>query len=183
MRDLVRRVGGVMGQRIDHAELVAFRRAKDTFFKHDPRSPIPDRADFQGLRYFEPNEDLVFRLPVLAGDGSEVVMATSDGQTRRYVRSGRVEFHVGGEAASLTLLSSPGHPGYFVPFRDATSGHETYGAGRYLDLEAYEEGMIELDFNLAYNPYCAYSDAYSCPLPPPENWLKVRIEAGERDYR
>ncbi len=171
-----------MGPRTDHAELIAFRQAKDSFFGQDPRSPIPDRAGFQGLRYFEPNSRLVFCLPVLAGDGTEVVMGTSDGQSRRYVRAGRVEFQVEGEAASLTVFASPGHPGFFVPFRDATSGRETYGAGRYLDLEADPYGMLDLDFNLAYNPYCAYSDAYSCPLPPPENWLTVRIEAGELNY-
>lgn len=171
-----------MGPRLDHAELVAFRRAKDSFFAHDPRSPIPDRTRFEGLRYFEPSDQWVFRLPVLAGDGTEVTMATSDGQARRYLRGGRVEFVVDGHALSLTLLTSPGHPGWFVPFRDATAGKETYGAGRYLDLDVDEEGMVDLDFNLAYNPYCAYSDAYSCPLPPPENWLRVRVEAGERSY-
>jgi uncharacterized protein len=70
--------------------------------------------------------------------------------------------------------------GLFVPFRDATSGKETYGAGRYLDLEPREDDLYELDFNRAYHPYCAYDDAWSCTLPPPENRLPVRVEAGER---
>ncbi len=68
-----------------------------------------------------------------------------------------------------------------MPFRDATSGTETYGAGRYLDLEPLPDGSYDLDFNLAYSPYCAYSPSYSCPLPPPENRLGARILAGERD--
>ena len=67
-----------------------------------------------------------------------------------------------------------------MPFRDGTSGRETYGAGRHLDIRVEANGSYVLDFNFAYNPYCAYSDAYSCPLPPAENWLPVRIEAGER---
>jgi uncharacterized protein (DUF1684 family) len=74
----------------------------------------------------------------------------------------------------------PGHHPLFVPFSDGTSGHESYGAGRYLDIRAESDGSHVLDINLAYNPYCAYSEAYSCPLPPAENWLPVRIEAGER---
>lgn len=82
----------------------------------------------------------------------------------------------------LTLYST-GHSGYFVPFRDKTSGRETYGAGRYLDIETSQNGAVTIDFNQAYNPYCAYNDAYSCPLPPVENWLSVPIEAGELDYQ
>ena len=73
-----------------------------------------------------------------------------------------------------------GH-GYFLPFRDATSGKETYGAGRYLDVPRGENGQVVVDFNYAYSPYCAYGDAYSCALPPRENWLTVPIEAGEMD--
>jgi uncharacterized protein (DUF1684 family) len=78
----------------------------------------------------------------------------------------------------LTLYST-GHPGYFIPFRDQTSGDTTYGAGRYLDVEPNGDGTVTVDFNYAYNPSCVYSDGYSCPLPPIENWLKVPIEAGE----
>lgn len=87
-----------------------------------------------------------------------------------------------GTLASYTF----GDPGaaegnLFVPFRDATSGHETYGAGRYLDLEREDDGTYTLDFNVAYNPWCAYAPQFSCPLPPPENWLPFRVEAGEQD--
>ncbi len=88
-------------------------------------------------------------------------------------------FEVDGEPVSLALYDT-GHPGYFLPFRDRTSGSETYGAGRYLDIEPSDDGTATIDFNEAYNPFCAYNDAYACPLPPPENWLQVRIEAGER---
>ncbi len=73
-------------------------------------------------------------------------------------------------------------PNLFIPFRDATSGVESYGAARYLDLEVAHNDRYSVDFNYAYNPYCAYSDAYVCPLPPRENWLGVPIRAGEKKY-
>ena len=80
----------------------------------------------------------------------------------------------------LALLAT-GHNGYFLPFRDATSGNETYGACRYLDLEPAPDGSVTVDFNYAYAPFCAYNDAYSCALPPQENWLEVPVRAGERN--
>jgi uncharacterized protein (DUF1684 family) len=80
-------------------------------------------------------------------------------------------------------LYDTGHPGLFLPFRDATSGRETYGGGRYLDIQPNDDGTVTLDFNLAYSPFCAYSDGYSCALPPTENWMSVRIEAGEKTWR
>ena len=109
-------------------------------------------------------------------------MPTTTGEVRAYRRSGKVSFEVDGEPATLTLYTTPHGNGWFVPFRDATSGTETYGAGRYLDLERTGDGSVMLDFNLAYNPYCAYDQRYSCPLPPVENWLQVPIRAGERNY-
>ena len=82
----------------------------------------------------------------------------------------------------MLVLYTTGHDGYFLPFRDSTSGKTTYGAGRYIDLEPNPDGSVTIDFNMAYNPYCAYNDSYSCPLPPVENWLQIPIEAGELDW-
>ena len=163
--------------------LTEFRAGKDEFFKSDHHSPIPNEArhHFDGLNYFPPNPDLIFELPVQEADGAELKIQTTDGETRVYRRSGRVRFTVDGVDTELTLYDT-GHPGFFLPFRDGTSGKETYGAGRYLDLEPNSDGSITLDFNYAYNPFCVYDEAYSCPLPPPENWLTVRIEAGEQNY-
>jgi uncharacterized protein (DUF1684 family) len=92
-----------------------------------------------------------------------------------------VNLPIGEGTVRLTLLST-GHERLFLPFRDATSGSETYGAGRYLDLEAPGNGTVTIDFNLAYNPFCAYRSSYSCALAPTENWLTVPIEAGELAY-
>jgi uncharacterized protein len=169
---------------MDAHELEAFRREKDQVFGGHPQSPIPPehRAHFRGLSYYPPNPALVFDLPLDPADGSEVVIPTSDGSERRYRRAATVRFTVEEQPAELVLLTSEDQHGFFLPFRDATSGKDTYGAGRYLEVEAPSDGRVHIDFNLAYNPYCAYNPAYSCPLPPPENWLQVPIYAGEGAY-
>lgn len=161
----------------------ASRSHKDEFLRRGPQSPLPPelQRDFGGLAYFEPDPSMVFTLMPEADDGAELIIDTSDGQQRVYKRAAIVSLEVGGEPVRLALYDA-GHPGYFLPFRDATSGRGTYGAGRYLDIEPNKDGTVTIDFNLAYNPYCAYNDAYSCPLPPVENWLQVPIEAGEKDF-
>lgn len=168
---------------MDSTGLREFREAKDDYFRHSHDSPLRAelRPRFGGLAYYAPDPDLVFTLPVEPGDGSEVRVGTSDGAERTYLRAGRIRFELGDDTVELTLYST-GHPGYFLPFRDATSGRGSYGAGRYLDLEPNADGTVTVDFNYAYNPTCAYDPAYSCPLPPAENWLRVPIEAGEKDF-
>ena len=104
----------------------------------------------------------------------------SDGSTEHLPRAGKVRFDVGGERASLAAFSQG--DGLFIPCRDSTSGSETYAAGRYVEAEPLGDGRFELDFNRAYNPYCAYNDAWRCPLPPRENWLTVAIRAGELSF-
>lgn len=168
---------------MDEAALLQFRQEKDDFFANGDQSPLGHSArhEFTGLRYYPPNHDLVHTVAVEPGDGTGVKVQTSDGNERTYTREGSVSLVIKGETVALKLYST-GHQGYFVPFRDATSGEETYGAGRYLDVDLNSDGTVTIDFNYAYNPYCAYNDGYSCPLPPVENWLRVPIEAGELDY-
>lgn len=158
------------------------RARKDEFFLRSPQSPIDDPGSFTGLSYYDEVSALSFRVPMTPGDGAEVTVQTSDGRERIYHRAGTIALEIEGEQVDLTLYRTPHNDGYFVPFRDATSGNETYGAGRFLDLEEAVDGIVAIDFNLAYNPYCAYSEGYSCPLPPPENWLPVPVRAGERGY-
>ena len=168
---------------MDHRALLSFRQEKDEFFATSHESPLDhrDQGNFAGLQYFAPNPGLVFDLTVESSDGAEIRVETSDGQERLYTREGTVSFEIDGSDLSLALYST-GHPGFFVPFRDSTSGKETYGAGRYLDIDPHDDGIVTLDFNLAYNPYCVYNDAYSCPLPPVENWLQVAVKAGELNF-
>ncbi len=166
---------------MDAITLAEYRANKDKYFREDHHSPVPreKQADFAGLTYYDWNPDLVFTVPVVDGDRSAVTIATTDGVERTYYTVGVVELQLGAENISLTVYDT-GHPGLFLPFRDATSGNETYGAGRYLDLQPNHDGTVTIDFNLAYHPFCAYDDAYSCALPPVANWLTVPIRAGER---
>jgi uncharacterized protein len=169
-------------------QILDFRRGKDDFFRSAHTSPIPheQRHQYAGLQYFPPDER--YRIDGLTLEPepdptatTEVV--TSDGKTREAWRVGTLDFAVpGGRAKLAGYTFEPGPVSeLFIPFRDATSGSETYGAGRYLDLEPEDDGTYALDFNLAYNPWCAYAPQYSCPLPPPENWLKFPIPAGEKN--
>lgn len=162
-------------------DLDAFRRAKDEFFGHDAQSPLSalQKREFEGLAYFPENSAL--RLEVLLeppdADG-QLEMQTSTGDHQTYSRIGRFRFDVDGEPAELTIFEGPN--GLFLPFVDSMAGSETYPAGRYLEPEALPGGRYLVDFNLAYNPYCAYNAQWSCPLTPFENRLKVAIRAGEK---
>ena len=166
----------------------SFRADKDDFFGTSPHSPIPveERSGFTGLPYYPVDESLRFddrMLEPYAGDEpSDFQIPTSDGKLRPAHRAGHLSFEVGGAPYRLTAYTFDGGDGesLFVPFLDRTSGTETYGAGRYLDLEPEDDGTYSLDFNLAYHPSCVYDPKFSCPLTPAENRLPIRIEAGER---
>lgn len=164
-------------------ELIALRREKDQFFKASPQSPLSlDQQDaFAGLSYYEPNPalDLLVTVELLPEGDSEIAIETTTGDTRRYRRYGRFHFSVDGQAAALTIYEAP--HGYFLPFADANAGNETYPAGRYLEPDELGDGTFRVDFNLAYNPYCAYNDGWSCPITPAENRLTVAIRAGEKN--
>jgi len=166
-------------------ELKRFRAEKDRVFRKEPHSPLtPEQRDaFAGLVYFDENPQLVINGTVDRDvEPGEVRMATSAGEEQVYQRYGVVRFRVDGEAAQVVLYASDDSDVLFIPFRDATSGHETYGAGRYLEVHAHGDD-VTIDFNYAYNPNCAYDPAWSCPLPPAENWLKVPIRAGEKAFQ
>ena len=163
------------------SELTEFRAEKDEFFRRYPQSPLtPDqRNGFLGLNYFPENEALRLEVPVEPfADQQPMEMQTSTGGVQMYTRYGRIKFRVDGQDAELTIYQS--EHGYFLPFVDSLAGKETYPAGRYLDPEALPGNRFLVDFNLAYNPYCAYNEMWSCPITPPENRLKVPIRAGEK---
>ena len=174
---------------LDYADAVmAFRAEKDAYFRSGHGSPLPpaDRAGFAGLPYFAVDEALRFeglRLePYTGSEPTSFTIPTSDNRLRPAERAGVLRFEVGSVACTLTGYTFAGGDGesLFVPFLDGTTGVESYGAGRYLDLEPEEDGTYLLDFNLAYHPSCVYDTRFSCPLTPAENRLPVRIEAGER---
>jgi hypothetical protein len=164
-------------------DLATFRKKKDDFFRQ-PDSPLTldQRPGFSGLKYWPENSALRLELPLdTKVDHDLAMMQTSTGGQKRYVRAGKIKFTVGDQAAELFVYKD--EHGYFLPFRDGTCQDISYGAGRYLEPEEVSPGQVLVDFNLAYNPYCAYNESFSCPIPPLENWIEVRIEAGEKKFK
>jgi uncharacterized protein (DUF1684 family) len=157
------------------------RTEKDQFFALDRQSPLTrqQKAEFSGLKYFPENPALRLEVEVEPfANPQEVQVPTSTGEVRFYARYARFAFSVEGQPAELTLYQADF--GFFLPFVDSLANQETYGAGRYLEPETEDGRHFVIDFNLAYNPYCAYNERWSCPLTPPENRLKVPIRAGEK---
>jgi uncharacterized protein len=164
-------------------ELDQFRAAKDAFLRSSPDSPLTpeQQQSFQGLEYFPESPELRLRLrPDPFPERSTIRMQTTTGDVQTYERFGRVRFEVLGEEAGLTIYRN--EHGFFLPFVDSLAGKETYGAGRYVEPEEQSDGSLLIDFNLAYNPYCAYNADWSCPITPAENRLKVPIRAGEKVF-
>ncbi len=165
------------------SELDSFRAEKDEFFGHDPQSPLTaqQKKDFRGLNYFPENPGLRLEVKAIALPVKErVEMQTSTGDVQVYYRHSRFSFEVDGQQAELTVYE--GDYGFFLPFVDSLAGKETYPAGRYLEPEPLPGGRFLVDFNMAYNPYCAYNEHWSCPLTPFENRLRVPIRAGEKIF-
>jgi uncharacterized protein len=163
--------------------LERFRAEKDEFFAQNQQSPLTpaQRGDFKGLKYFPENPGLRLEVLVEVFPTQETVsIQTTGGQPQSYLRYGRFKFEVNGQSAELTLYSSG--DGFFLPFVDNLAGKETYPAGRYIEVEQLPDGKFLVDFNVAYNPYCAYNEKWSCPLTPAENRLKVEIRAGEKIF-
>jgi len=169
-----------------------YRDELNRFMKHQPQSPISheDRGAFEELSYFAYNLDLEFEADVhlFGPDEPKIKMSTNTGDVRAYSRWGTFAFEVEGQSVELVIYGDASGDDLFLPFRDSTNGNESYGAGRYLDnhrpgIVVLSEKRVALNFNYAYNPYCAYSELFSCPLPPRENWLNVPIAAGEMRFK
>jgi uncharacterized protein len=163
--------------------LQEFRAEKDEFFGNHPQSPLPpaQKQAFKGLKYFPENPALRLEVALEKSANQETIsIQTTGGQPQTYQRYGRFKFEVEGQSAELTLYSSD--DGFFLPFVDILAGKETYPAGRYIEVQQLQHGLFLVDFNLAYNPYCAYNEQWSCPLTPAENRLKVAIRAGEKIF-
>ena len=167
------------------SRIAADRAAKDAAFMKD-NDPIPEnkKKEQLPLAYFpiDPGYDVPAALKPL-DDPTPIDMPTSTGTQRKMRRVGTLEFAVKGQPLKLTAFVEVGAQNLdklFVPFNDLTSVTETYPGGRYLDLDRTKTGVYEIDFNRAYTPYCYYNPTYECPIPPPENRLKVAIRAGEK---
>lgn len=170
-------------------DILRERKEKDHFMRTSSESPLAKEKDqFKGLKYFPADSKyriMASLIPVK--DKKVVVLNTSDGKTERYLAYAYAEFDLHDRKNRLLVLEimdmGPFRGKLFLAFGDETSARETYGAGRYLDVQKVPGSTtITLDFNKAYNPYCAYNNTYSCPLPPPENLLQIPIKAGEKTY-
>lgn len=199
LADWRRRIGDLYRLQGDGA-LQGWRRGRDELFATHPQSPIAadQQASFTGLTYFDFDPEYLIRCslePARPGeDWLDIDTGGEDGVIR-YRRSGTLRFELRGIPCELTVFAMAGYGGgLFLPFKDATSGRETYGGGRYLfDTVKNTDGLslemkpgsveVMIDFNYAYNPSCAYDDRWACPLAPRENWLRVPIRAGEQTYR
>ena len=162
-------------------ELDEFRAEKDEFFGSHPQSPLTreQKKVFHGLQYFPENDSLRLEVKVEEFENKQSFeMQTSTGDIQIYEKFGKFRFEVDEEQAELTIYQS--QHGFFLPFVDRLAGKETYPAGRYLEPEPLPGGRFIVDFNIAYNPYCAYNEMWSCPITPAENRLKVAIRAGEK---
>jgi uncharacterized protein len=164
------------------------RDEKIRFLSSSDESPlVKNSAKFTPPTYFPISESYRVNATLERITNRQTMsIATSDGSEQLYLKFAYANFKINGQALRLLILKPAGFGSmnnYFTAFSDGTSGTSTYGGGRYLDLEIGKSDRIEIDFNHAYNPYCAYSSAYSCPLPPIENILPINIEAGELDYK
>lgn len=169
-------------------ETLAARKDKDRFFKTSQDSPLitEQQMNFKELSYFP--VDIAFRVTARyqrLATPTEFRIQTSTGHERVYVTIGRLDFSLANKPLTLFAYhekgqETTGRNSLFVPFTDLTTGKDTYGAGRYLDIPEPTADSVVLDFNVAYNPYCAYNYNFSCPIPPPENRLDIAIKAGEK---
>jgi uncharacterized protein len=167
-----------------------WRSVRDDLFATHPQSPLPTdrRGGFQGLPFFDYDPGARALAWVVPAEPQRYDIATSSDGSYSFTRFADARFELNGVDLALELYWLEGYGGgLFVPFRDATAGHETYGAGRYLldtvkgaDLGMATDGRLILDFNFSYNPSCAYDPRWVCPLAPPPNRVTVPIEAGER---
>ena len=175
--------------KLEYEEMIKRQREeKDFFFKGHPQSPLTheQKHDFKKLDYFTVDKKYRYEVEINEfKDKQHVEMQTSTGEIQDYIDFGTISFDVNGTNVSLHIYINSRNPNYyFVPFWDLTvQTKETYGAGRYIELEPMGTGKkFLLDFNTAYNPYCAYNERWTCPLVPPANRLNVRIEAGEKNF-
>ena len=161
-------------------------------FVKEERSPL-EKSEVKYLRFYPANEAYKIKADFSrTPEEKPFMIQTSSGKEKKYVKYGELSFYIDSQQVtlavyqSLKLISMPQYKDYlFIPFKDATNGTETYGGGRYLDINigAIKNGKVFLDFNKAYNPYCAFaSSGYSCPIPPKENHLKIAIKAGEMQF-
>lgn len=165
-------------------DLMALRSERDSYMASADSPLTPEqRGRFKGLAYFNPDFELVFEAELdVEADPDTVRMLTTSGGIDLYLRYAHFPLHYMNQDYALTVFLPVVGEGFFLPFTDTTSGNETYGAARYIELVPIGDERYRVDFNRAYNPYCAYNPKWACPIAPPENNLPFAVRAGERKY-
>jgi len=171
--------------------IIESRQQKDEAFKTDKKSPISDdeKINFKGLNYYPPSNQYIFKAKFTKFENPDTIRikSTKENDDRFMLKYGKFEFIYQNQTFSLniyTRIPPKRNVSFFVPFTDKTNNRESYEGGRYLDIDEIPGAdTYTLDFNQAYNPYCAYNHKYSCPVVPIENNLPIEINAGEKVYK
>jgi len=172
-------------------KVIEHRKKKNIEYKDSLTSPFRKGiANFDSLHYFPPNPKFNIQAKFIKEFGPTFDMSTSSGKLKKFRIYGKLYFNLDSIDyvlpiyQNLKLMTNPLYQNYiFIPFTDLTNGKETYGGGRYIEATIPHSDIFNLDFNYCFNPYCHYTTGYNCPIPPKENFLDLRIEAGEKKYK
>jgi len=177
--------------KLEEQRVLEWRKERDAFFKNHQRSPLlpKDKKIFKALKYYPFNPQYAFSGKIerfifhIDNPKYYATFLTNKGLNKRYIRYGKFHFKLDGKENTIEIYKSILSDMLFIPFKDKTNGKETYEGGRYIDAEILPGYQMELDFNMAYHPSCAYNENFICALPPRENMLDIEIRAGERNSK
>jgi len=177
--------------KLEEQRVLEWRKERDAFFKNHQRSPLlpKDKKIFKALKYYPFNPEYAFSGKIerfifhIDNPKYYATFLTNKGLNKRYIRYGKFHFKLDGKENTIEIYKSILSDMLFIPFKDKTNGKETYEGGRYIDAEILPGYQMELDFNMAYHPSCAYNENFICALPPRENMLDIEIRAGERNSK
>lgn len=162
------------------------KKQRDTFLKNlmsEDDSPIASLKDFSGIKYFEADKKFIIDADFKAESAGQGMILMTDSSQTEIKKAGVATFSVNEKTFLVSVFDEGEH--FLFPFRDLTSGKETYGGGRFINIpkENLKNDKLEIDFNNAHNFYCAYNESYICPIPPKENFIDAEIRAGEKKYK
>ena len=176
---------------LQEKQVMEWRKERDAFFKNHERSPLTSREkrNFKGLKYYPFNSQYAFSGKIeryilhINNPKYYATFLTNKGINKRYIRYGKFHFKLNGSDYTIEVYKSILSDTLFIPFKDKTNGKETYEGGRYIDAEILRGYRMDLDFNMAYHPSCAYNEKFICVLTPRENMQEIEIKAGEKNLK
>lgn len=162
------------------------KKQRDIFLKNlmsEKDSPISSIKDFSGIKYFEADKNFIVDADFKAESAGQGMILMTDSTQTEIKRAGTATFSVDGKTFTVNIFDEGEY--FLFPFRDLTSGKETYGGGRFINIskDKLKDDKLEIDFNNAHNFYCAYNESFICPIPPKENFINTEIKAGEKKYK